>query len=86
MANLLQAGELLRDNPACLQWVVSTADEPDVVWISAVWSSKEEHDRSMRPEVMADAMRDLMVEARQLLSEDVMPQQTFVTPVGGKGL
>jgi quinol monooxygenase YgiN len=86
VANLLRAGELLKDSPACVQWVVSEAEQPDAVWVSAIWSSKDDHDKAMQPDVMAAAMRELMVEARQLLSEEVTPEQIFVTPVGGKGL
>jgi quinol monooxygenase YgiN len=82
VANLLRAADLLRDNPGCIHWVVNTTDEPDVVWVNVVWSSKEAHDAALQPE----DMRALMGEARQFLSEDVMAQQTFMTPVGGKGL
>jgi quinol monooxygenase YgiN len=80
--NLLRAGDLLQDNQDCIHWVVNTTDEPDVVWVSVVWTSKEAHDASLQPE----KVRALIGEARQFLSEDVMPEQIFTTPVGGKGL
>jgi quinol monooxygenase YgiN len=82
VANLLRAADLLRDNPDCIHWVVNTTEEPDVVWVNVVWSSKEAHDAAFQPE----SIRALMGEARQILSEDVMPQQIFMTPIGGKGL
>jgi len=82
VANLLRAGDLLQDNPDCLLWIVNTTDEPEVVFVYVVWASKEAHDASLKP----DNIRALMGEARQFLSEDVMPEQTFLTPVGGKGL
>jgi quinol monooxygenase YgiN len=82
VAILLQSADLLQDNEDCIHWVVNTADEPDVVWINVVWASKEAHDRSLQPE----NVRALIGEARQFLSEDVMPEQVFMTPVGGKGL
>ena len=82
VANLLRAADLLQGNPDCIHWVVNTPDDPDVVWINAVWASKEAHDASLQ----ADDVRALIGEARQFLSEDVMPEQIFVTPVGGKGL
>jgi quinol monooxygenase YgiN len=79
---LLRAADLLQDNQDCIQWVVNTTDEPDVVWINVVWTSKEAHDASLQPE----DIRALMGEAKQFLSEDVMPEQIVMTPVGGKGL
>jgi quinol monooxygenase YgiN len=82
VANLLRAGDLLQDNQDCLLWIVNTTDEPEVVVVYVVWASKEAHDASLQP----DNIRALMGEARQFLSEDVMPEQTFMTPVGGKGL
>lgn len=80
--NLLRAGDLLQANPACIHWIVNTTEDPDVVWISSLFSSKEEHDASLKP----DDMRALMGEAKELLSEEIMPEQIFMTPVGGKGL
>jgi quinol monooxygenase YgiN len=80
--NLLRAGELLEDNQDCILWVVNTTDEPDVVWVNVVWTSKEAHDASLQPE----EIRALIGEARQFLSEEVMPEQIFMTPIGGKGL
>jgi quinol monooxygenase YgiN len=82
VANLLAAVDLLRDNPDCIHFVVNTTDEPDVVWVNVVWTSKEARDAALQPE----DMRALMMAARPLLSEDVMPEQIFMTPVGGKGL
>jgi quinol monooxygenase YgiN len=82
VANLLQAAALLEDNPDCLQWVVNITDDPDVVWVNVVWTSKEAHDSSLQPE----DVRALIGEAKRFLSEEVMPEQIFVTPVGGKGL
>jgi quinol monooxygenase YgiN len=74
--------DLLQDNPDCMEWVISTTDEPDVVWVSAVWANKEVHDATLQLE----NVRSLIMEARPLLSEEVMPEQIFTTPVGGKGL
>src|ERR1700736_3392785 len=82
VATLLAAGDLLQDNPACIHWVVNTAEDPDVVWINVVWSSKEAHEASLQLE----NVRALMGKAKPFLSETVMPEQIFLTPVGGKGL
>ena len=82
VANLLRAADQQRDNEDCIHFVVNTTDEPDVLWVNVVWSSKEAHDASLQRE----DVRALIGEARQFLSEEVMPEQIFVTPVGGKGL
>ena len=82
VANLLRAADQQRDNQDCIHFVVNTTDEPDVLWVNVVWSSKEAHDASLQRE----EVRALIGEARQFLSEEVMPEQIFVTPVGGKGL
>jgi quinol monooxygenase YgiN len=82
IANLLHAGDLLEDNDACVHWVVNTTDDPDQVWVSAVWTSQAAHDAAVK----SDEMRALMGEARHLLSETIMPEQVFVTPIGGKGI
>ena len=82
VANLLRAADQQRDNEDCIHFVVNTTDEPDVLWVNVVWSSKEAHDASLQRE----EVRALIGEARQFLSEEVMPEQIFVTPVGGKGL
>jgi quinol monooxygenase YgiN len=52
VANLLAAVDLLRDNPDSIHFVVNTTDEPDVVWINVVWTSKEARDASLQPEDM----------------------------------
>ena len=82
VATLLAAGDQLQDIPDCIHWVVNTAEDPDVVWINVVWASKEAHDATLQLE----HVRALIGEARQFLSETVMPEQVFLTPVGGKGL
>ena len=79
---MLRAADLLQGNQDCINWIVNTTDDPDVVWVNVIWSSKEAHDRSMEPE----DVRALIGQARQFLSEEVMPEQIFITPVGGKGL
>jgi quinol monooxygenase YgiN len=79
---LLRTGEALKDNPACIHWVVNTAENPDQVWVNVVWTNKEDHDATLGDETI----QTLMGEAKELLSSEVKPEQIFVTPVGGKGL
>jgi quinol monooxygenase YgiN len=79
---LLRVGDLLRDNEDCVHWVVNTTDDPEVVWVNVVWTSKEVHDATLQ----LDNVRAMIGEARPFLSEEVIPEQIFMTPVGGKGL
>jgi quinol monooxygenase YgiN len=51
---LLEASKMIRDAPGLHSWVVhSDPGEPDRVWMTEVWDSKEAHDASLRmPGVM----------------------------------
>ena len=77
---LLQAAELLEQNPDCLLYVVSTSDEPEAVWVSELWTDEAAHDVSLEPE----DIRALIEEARPLIAG--MSDQTRLTVHGGKGL
>ena len=52
---LLEAAALLEDAPGSRQWLVhESVSEPDTVWITEVWRSREDHDASLaRPDVRA---------------------------------
>ena len=78
--HLLQAAAVLGRNPDCVHYVVSTSDEPDAVWVSEVWTSREAHDRSPAPE----DVRALIQQARPLIAG--MSDRTELTVHGGKGL
>lgn len=77
---LLQAAALLERNPGCLQYIVSTSDEPDAVWVSEVWCNKSAHDTSLEPE----DIRALIQQARPLIA--AMSDRTELTVHGGKGI
>lgn len=77
---LLQAARLLERNPSCIQYVVSTSDEPEAVWVSEVWTDEAAHDASLEPE----DVRALIQEARPLIAG--MSEQTRLNVHGGKGL
>ena len=70
-----------RDNPACqLMLVSSSPDEDDVVFLTEVWTSAEEHERARQSsEVQAWA-----VQMPSLVAGP--PESTRLVIEGGKGL
>lgn len=77
---LLQASQLLERNEDCIHYVISTSDEPNAIWVSEVWNSKEAHDASLEPE----DIRALIQKAMPLIAS--MSDQTELHVAGGKGL
>lgn len=78
---LLAAAEILRDAPGCEQYIVSVAErEPEAVWVSEVWASREAHDASLARE----DVRALIGRGRPLIAG--MGERFEVTPLGGVGL
>ena len=80
-AKFMEISVIQRDNPACELSIVSTSPEDDqVVFLTEVWTSAEEHERARHsPEVEAWAadMPELV---------DGPPDTTPLEIVGGKGL
>jgi quinol monooxygenase YgiN/quercetin dioxygenase-like cupin family protein len=77
---LLEVAEGLRATPGCELYVINRApDEPEVVWVSEVWSSQEELDASLQTEEAKAGMPAILelVEATERID---------VVPVGGVGL
>ncbi|MBA3265622.1 MAG: antibiotic biosynthesis monooxygenase [Nocardioidaceae bacterium] len=77
---LLQAAELLGRDQGCIQYLVSSSDEPEAVWVSEIWTDQAAHDASLEP----DDVRALIEKARPLIAG--MSDQTQLTIHGGKGL
>ncbi|MDQ3627955.1 MAG: antibiotic biosynthesis monooxygenase [Actinomycetota bacterium] len=77
---LLRASELLERNPDCIQYIVSTSEGSDAVYVSEIWTSQAAHDASLEPE----DIRALIQEARPLIAG--MADQTHLTVHGGKGV
>jgi len=74
------SAELLTRASGCIYYVISTTEEPDVVWISELWTSKEAKDAvAMKPE-SAKAMKELMPLVASLTD------RTNLTVVGGTGI
>ncbi len=78
---LLEAGKPFQENAACLLYLVyEDVQDPNVIWVEDLWTSKEEHTAALaRPEG-----RPLVAQALALL--EGMPEQREVALVGGKGL
>jgi quinol monooxygenase YgiN len=78
---LLESGKLFDDNPGCFLYLVSeSTEDPNVVWVTDLWTSQEEHAEALT----APALRPFVEQAMPLL--DRMPEQIELRPVGGKGL
>jgi len=67
--------------PGCLSYIVATdLADPDAIWITEAWDSKESHDASLKlPQVQA-----AIAKARPLIAGFDSSAQT--QPVGGIGL
>jgi quinol monooxygenase YgiN len=81
VAKFLEVAEVQRDNPACeLMFTSSSPEEDDVVFLTEVWTSAEEHER-------ARESREVQAWAADMPSLVAGPPE--VTPLvieGGKGL
>jgi len=78
---LLNAAELVGKAPGCELYVVHTSPtEPEAVWVTEVWRSKEDHAASLS----VKGVKELIAKGRPLIAE--MGEPIFTTPVGGKGL
>jgi quinol monooxygenase YgiN len=78
---LVQAAAALEANAECELYVVSRSDDdPEAVWVTEVWTSREAHRASLED----DRIRALIGQARPLIAG---PGERFeLSPVGGKGL
>ncbi len=76
--HLLDAAALLKDDPACLQYVIATAGDNDVS-VFEVWRDEDSHNSSLQ---RAD-IREIIRIARPLIAG--MGSQTRLEVRGGKG-
>ena len=77
---LVRAAEGLGGNPECELYVISRSEDPDAVWVTEVWTSREAHRASLEDQ----ATRELIAEARPLIAG--LGERIELLPVGGKGL
>ncbi|HEX7255595.1 MAG TPA: antibiotic biosynthesis monooxygenase [Gaiellaceae bacterium] len=81
-AILLEAAEALNANRDCLLYVVSRQpDDPEAVWVTEAWTSREAHRASLED----PATRALIQRAMPLIAEPPS-RGTELRPVAGKGL
>ena len=67
--------------PGCYLYLISRAtDDPDGIWITEIWRSKEDHDASLT----LDAVKALIAVARPLIAGG--SDRSEFTPLGGLGL
>jgi quinol monooxygenase YgiN len=76
----LDAAKLLERNAGCIQYIVSTSDEPEAVWVCELWTNAAAHDASLEPE----DIQALIQKARPLIAR--MSDQPQLAVQGGKGL
>jgi quinol monooxygenase YgiN len=72
--------EVLNRTPGCIYYLIGTTDEPDVMWISELWASKEAKDALATSPETAKVMQELMPLVVSITD------QTVMTVVGGFGI
>jgi quinol monooxygenase YgiN len=78
---LVESGKVFDDNPDCLLYLVTEADDdPNVIWVVDLWTNEESHTEALK----APALKPYVDEAIPLL--EGMPEQIKVRAAGGKGL
>ncbi|HEX6606094.1 MAG TPA: putative quinol monooxygenase [Chloroflexia bacterium] len=80
VAILLEAAAGMPDVPGCDLYIINVSPtEPDAIWVTEVWQSREDHAASLtRADVQA-----LIARGRPLIAGG---ERIEVVPVGGKGL
>lgn len=80
VAALLQAAEAMRHVPGCELYIVNTSPtEPDVIWVTEVWSSRKAHQEALERE----EAKTTIAQNRHLIAGG---DRIELVPIGGKGL
>jgi len=78
---LMRVAEGLRGSPGCELYVVNLAtDEPDVVWVTEIWTDAESSDRALSGELGEVGIGEVV----SLLAGP--PELVELSPLGGPGL
>ena len=78
---LLRVAEGLRTAPGCELYVVNlSADEPDTVWVTEVWTDEDASDRALSGDLGEVGIGEVVA----LLAGP--PELVELTPLGGPGL
>jgi quinol monooxygenase YgiN len=73
--------EGLRDMPGCLSYIVSQDPaDPDAIWVTEAWDSKDSH----RASLTLPSVRDAIARGRPLIAG--FGERFETVPVGGHGL
>ncbi len=65
LAHMLQAARLMQDATGCELYLVSTSEiDDDVIWITEVWRSEDDHDASL----LLSGVPELIGRARPLIA------------------
>ncbi|MDF2716275.1 MAG: Antibiotic biosynthesis monooxygenase [Paenibacillus sp.] len=76
---MLESGETLNDMEGCIYYILHAAeDDPDDLWITELWESREAHVASLKNEKVLE----LIGRCRHLIAEG---SAVKVRPLGGKG-
>jgi quinol monooxygenase YgiN len=78
---LLRVAEGLRESPGCELYVINlSADEPDTVWVTEIWTDEAASDRALSADLGDVGIGEVM----ELLTGP--PELVDLTPLGGPGL
>lgn len=67
--------------PGCLSYIVAADPaDPDAVWVTEVWDSRESHEASLT----LPSVQQAIAKGRPLIAE--FAEQIITAPVGGHGL
>lgn len=78
---LLRVADDMAAQPGCLAYVVNaTPDEPDVVWVTEMWSDAASSEAALSRDIGESGLGDVLA----LLTAP--PDYIEVTPLGGPGL
>ena len=77
---LLRVAEALRGSPGCELYVVNlSADEPDTVWVTEIWTDEDASDRALSGDLGEVGIGEVV----ELLAGP--PELVELTPLGGPG-
>lgn len=67
--------------PGCLSYIIAhDAEDPNAIWVTEVWDSRESHAASLQLPPVQEAIR----RGRPMIAG--FESQTVTTPIGGHGL
>ncbi|MCP3773036.1 antibiotic biosynthesis monooxygenase [Paenibacillus sp. MZ04-78.2] len=79
LAKMMLEADTLNDMKGCIYYILHEAEEdPDVLWITELWESREAHAASLKNE----KVRELIGRCQHLIEE---VGGVKVRPIGGKG-